>query len=339
MFHPQSVIFETSAMEYELGRKLYDQFNSMNSVELIQAPLNKVKSIIMEDTLAKTYQKGKKTLVICRKRPGAFQTCKPSADYMLPLVSGCMGQCEYCYLHTQLGDKPYIRVNVNIEEILEQAKEYMLKQPEKIISFEGAATSDPVCVEPYTHALERSIRFFAKEEARFRFVTKYSDVDTLLDLPHNNHTEIRFSINTPRVRNAYEHYTASIDARIQAASKVIEAGYPVGFLIAPVFLYDGWKEEYRTMLEGLRSSISCKWQHPIFFEIITHRFTPKAKEQIAELFPESTLPMKEEERTYRRGQFGYGKYLYPKECLQEVKQYFSTILPIVFPEGTIKYIV
>jgi len=38
--------------------------------------------------------------------------------------------------------------------------------------FEGAATSDPVPVEPYTGALAETIRFFASQEhGKFRFVT------------------------------------------------------------------------------------------------------------------------------------------------------------------------
>ena len=43
----------------------------------------------------------------------------------LPLISGCIGQCEYCYLNTNLGDKPLYKVNVNIDDILYKAKEYI----------------------------------------------------------------------------------------------------------------------------------------------------------------------------------------------------------------------
>ena len=55
-------------------------------------------------------------------------------------------------------------------------------------------------------------------------------------LKHNNHTEIRFSINTQRVIDEYEHHTASANKRIEAAVKVGKAGYQIGFIIAPVFL-------------------------------------------------------------------------------------------------------
>lgn len=340
MFHPQRILFETRTLDFPMGKQIYDLFSKKEDVELIQCSPNKVKELITLDSTSATYQSGKRTLVLSKKKRSAFQTCKPSADYMLPLVSGCMGQCEYCYLHTKLGDKPFVRVHVNIDDILDRAKEYITASPDKITSFEGSATSDPVCVEPFTHSLATAIDFFAKEpQGRFRFVTKYDDVDSLLHLQHNNKTEIRFSINTEHIRSSYEHYTATVKARILAAQKVMDAGYPTGFLIAPVFLYDGWREEYFELIQNLRQTLPANPPHPVTFEVITHRFTPKAKELIGEIFPDSTLPMNEDERVYKRGQFGYGKFTYAKDDMRNVKEFFKQELGSAFPNGNINYIV
>ncbi len=341
MFKPKQVIFEKGVKEYEIGRMLYDEFISMPDVKVYdEVASNRIKSYIDGESIESFYRNGKQTLVVSRKKPGTFQTCKPSADYMLPLVSGCMGQCEYCYLHTQLGDKPYIRVNVNLEEIFDQASKYMEENKDKITTFEGSATSDPLCVEPYTHALKKTILFFAKEPlGAFRFVSKYSDVDGLLKLPHNNKTEVRFSLNTERVRSEYEHFTANITARIHAAAKMSRAGYPIGFLIAPVFVYEGWKKEYEELLKELADALPEDLPHRLFFEVISHRYTPKAKNLIQEIFPTSTLPMKDEERKYKYGQFGYGKYTYTKEDMQEIKSFFQEKLTCYFPECEIKYII
>lgn len=340
MFLPSQIIFEKGTLEYEMGKKIYQQFVLKEQVEIIECATNKVKSYITQETASATYQKGKKTLVVSKKKPGAFQTCKPSADFMLPLVSGCMGQCEYCYLHTQLGDKPFVRVNVNVEDILEKATKYIKESPEKIITFEGSATSDPLCVEPYTGGLEKTIEFFAREpRGAFRLVTKFNDVDTLLKIEHKGKTEVRFSLNTKQIRDTYEHTTASISARINAAAKMIEARYPVGFLIAPVFLYDNWKEEYASLLSELEAKLPKKRSHELFFEVISHRFTPRAKQLISEIFPTSTLPMEEEVRQYKYGQFGYGKYVYPKEEINEMKEFFHEMLPRLFPNCSIKYVI
>ncbi|MDF2567721.1 MAG: spore photoproduct lyase [Oscillospiraceae bacterium] len=340
MFVPKQALFDKRALNYPLGVHIYDQIKSKENIKIIETSGNKIKSIIENGDGENFYKKGKQTLVVGIKTKGEFQTCKPSAHYQLPLVSGCMGQCEYCYLHTQLGTRPYVKVNVNIDEILGQAEKYMASRPNDITIFEGAATSDPLCVERYTQALETSIRFFADHpNGRFRFVTKYNNVEELLNIDHRNHTEIRFSINTDKIIKAYEHHTASLSQRLKAAGKVIAAGYPVGFLIAPVFVYDGWQQEYEQLISNLKDSVSTNPSHLFFFEIITHRYTPRAKSIITEIFPNTTLPMSDEERQYKYGQFGYGKFVYPKENMNDIKSFFQEKIPFYFPESEIKYIV
>ena len=224
---------------------------------------------------------------------------------------------------------------------MKKAKKYTQTKKFNPTIFEGSATSDPVPVEPYTHALAKSIEYFGKDpDTRFRFVTKFTDIDTLLHLKHNGHTEIRFSINTDTVIESYEHATPRAKQRIEAARKVMKAGYPVGFLIAPVFIYPHWKEDYLMLIKMLKDFLPQEGlNYPVTFEIISHRFTPTAKNHILQVFEESQLPMDESERTYKYGQFGYGKYVYPKETIAEIKELFEFGLShLPFPYE-IKYII
>lgn len=340
MFIPKRVIFEKDSLETEVGKNIYNKIKNNPNIEIINASSNKIKSHIPGDNLFEQYKSGKQTLVVGKRKSLKFQTCKPSANYQLPLVSGCMGRCEYCYLNTQLGDKPFVRVFTNIDDVLNRAKEYIEERLPQITIFEGAATSDPIPLEPYTNALKKTIEFIGKEEkGRFRFVTKYNDVDTLLDANHNNHTEIRFSINTPTVINTYEHYTASIDKRIEAAVKVANAGYKIGFIIAPIFIYDNWQKEYKDLIENIKSKLPSEFNEQIIFEVISHRYTTKAKNRILEIFPETTLPMNDEDRKFKYGQFGYGKYIYTKDQLAEIKEFFIFNIKEIFPNSIIKYVI
>ena len=340
LFKPKRVIFEKGARSYPLGTHLYELFSSNPQIEIFEVATNRVKTHIPGENLHEQYHYGKETLVVGVKKSLKFQSCKPSAHYQLPLVSGCMGQCEYCYLNTQLGDKPFVRVHVNVDEILEQAQKYTNERLPHITIFEGAATSDPIPVEPYTHSLARCITYFgAQEHARFRFVSKYIDVDNLIDLPHHNHTEIRFSLNTDHIINTYEHHTPSSRLRIEAASKLSGNGYPIGFIIAPVFIYPNWQEEYGELLLNLKSKLPEKLPHPLIFEVISHRYTLRAKNRITEIFPNTSLPMNEDDRQFKYGQFGYGKYIYPKDELAEMKTFFTHILDDLFPNKVVKYII
>ncbi|HHY90571.1 MAG TPA: spore photoproduct lyase, partial [Clostridiales bacterium] len=204
MFRPRRILFEKDALNYEMAQNIFRRFQDDKDVEIIQLDSNRIQSHIPGSDLFSRYREGKKTLVVGVKKSLNFQSCKPSAHYQLPLVSGCMGQCEYCYLNTRLGDRPFVKVHVNVEDILNQARKYIDARLPDLTIFEGSATSDPVPVEPYTGSLQRAVEFFGEiENARFRFVTKYTDIDTLLDIAHHGHTEIRFSLNTPSVINAY----------------------------------------------------------------------------------------------------------------------------------------
>jgi len=340
MFLPKRILFEKDSLKFDMAKEILERFKNNDDVEIINLSSNKYKDHVPGNDLYSQYREGKRTLVVGTKKSLKFQSCKPSAHFQLPLVSGCMGQCEYCYLNTQLGDKPFIRVHVNIDEILNQAEKYIDERFPDTTIFEGAATSDPVPVEPYTHSLERAIIFFSsRKNARFRFVTKYNDVDSLLNLEHNGNTEIRFSINTPSIINRFEHATASLDKRIEASMKVSQAGYPIGFLIAPVFIYTNWKEEYHDMLIGLKDKFPHDLKYPVTFEIISHRYTTIAKNRILQIFPQSKLPMNDKERKFKYGQFGYGKYVYPKESIDEIKQFFTEEIEKLFSKKKVKYII
>lgn len=340
MLNPERVIFEKHALDYPMGKSLEEYFLQKTNVEKYYVASNRIKSTIPGDDLPNFYENGKRTLVVGLKKGSTFQACRPSAHYQLPLVSGCMGKCQYCYLNTRLGDKPYIKVNVNIDDILGQAEKYMQERLPSITLFEGSATSDPVPIEPYTHSLAQAIKFFAdSEHGRFRFVTKFTDIDSLTNIQHNGHTEVRFSINTDTVISQYELSTASRDNRISASCKMMKAGYRVGFLIAPVFLYPNWEEDYTNLLIRLKEQLPEKINYPLTFEIITHRYTTTAKNKILEIFPGTTLPMNDEERQYKHGQFGYGKWIYPKDAMAQVKAFFTEMIPKYFANGEIKYIV
>ena len=48
---------------------------------------------------------------------------------------------------------------------------------------------------------------------------------------------------------------------------------------------------------------------------------------------------RKDERKYKYGQFGYGKYVYTKEQLDEMKDFFVTEIKAVFPNSLIKYVI
>ncbi|MDW7650910.1 MAG: spore photoproduct lyase [Bacillota bacterium] len=335
-FMPKRVLFEERALAYPLGKKLWERFRAEGKEIRTIGSHNRVSGLPGE-TPAQKFRSAKETLVVGVRKTLEFASCRPSSDFQLVMSTSCPGMCEYCYLHTTLGARPVVRLYVNIDEILSAAAAVIDKRKPAVTIFEGAATSDPIPLEPYSGALAKAINFFAGQEmGRFRFVTKFSAVDSLLNLEHRKKTEFRFSVNMPEIIRRFEHGTPPLEERIRAAVKVFRAGYPLGFLIAPVFLEDGWREGYSDVLAMLRKEIP---DADPSFEVITHRFTTRAKANIEAIFPASALPLEQEERRFKYGQFGYGKYIYLREEMKEAEDFFAEEINRYFPAGNLLYFV
>jgi spore photoproduct lyase len=123
-----------------------------------------------------------------------------------------------------------------------------------------------------------------------RFVTKFTAVDPLLAIAHNNATRSRISINAPEVSRKLEGGVPNVEARIKALQKLAlpkEQGggaYPVGVVLAPIMPIENWREHYTALLNDLESALSTA---PDFtFELITHRFTEGSREPAAGMVPQ-----------------------------------------------------
>lgn len=338
LYMPQQVFFEPASLEYPLGRKLFSTFSEAG-VEMHRVPQRSFSRYITGSTGREKYAHSKKTLAVTVKKEIALDVCKPSADFQFELVSNCPGSCEYCYLQTTQGEKPFLRVFVNLEDIFDTIERHIYREEDRITTFEAASMGDPLALEHLTGSLAETIEFFGRlENARLRTVTKYSSVDTLTGLKHNGHTRFRFSVNSRYVIDHFEHNTASFAERLEAASRIISAGYPTGFIIAPIMVYEGWKEQYSELFERLRSSVGgLRPAEPFTFELIQHRFTAVSKKLILERFPGTGLDLDEEARALKWGRFGRYKYVYPKEVSTEIKSFITALINDYFPGSKTEY--
>ncbi|MNW29610.1 Spore photoproduct lyase [compost metagenome] len=336
-FLPDLVFFEPDALNYPKGQRIMDWVKAKDIRYRMTTSHNRITNLPGETEVEK-YRMAKKTLVVGIRKTLTFDQSKPSAEYAIPISTGCMGHCHYCYLQTTLGAKPYIRVYVNTDDILSAAKAYIEERAPEITRFEAACTSDPVGLEHITGTLGDLIRFMADEEfGRLRFVTKYHHVDPLLDIKHNGHTRIRFSINSDYVIKQFEPATSRFEERIEAAGKIARAGYPLGFIIAPIIWYDGWEEGYGELLRKLGDSLPQHATKDLTFELIQHRFTKTSKAVIEKRYPKTKLEMDIEKRKKKWGRWGQNKYVYPDEQQNALREFITERIFEHFPLSRIEY--
>ncbi|MEK8132775.1 spore photoproduct lyase [Paenibacillus filicis] len=337
VFVPELVYFEPDALEYPKGKRIHEWALREGLPIRMTSSHNRITNLPGESDLEK-YRIAKRTLVVGIRKTLKFDTSKPSAEYAIPVATGCMAHCHYCYLQTTLGAKPYVRVYVNTDEILAQAQTYINERAPEITRFEAACTSDPVGLEHISGSLKEYIEFMGKQPlGRLRFVTKFHHVEPLLDAQHNGHTRFRFSVNADYVIKNFEPATSSFQERITAAGKVAKAGYPLGFIIAPIIWHEGWEDGYAALLHKLKEALPPEATSNLTFELIQHRFTKTAKTIIEQRYPKSKLEMDEAKRKYKWGRWGQGKYVYPDEQANALREFITERIFESFPEATIDY--
>jgi spore photoproduct lyase len=336
-FMPRTVIFEPSALQYPVGEKIYRYFQD-KPVEIIKTPLSVFSKTLSELSEKQRYAKSKTVLAVTRNQQKKLQPCKPSADYQFALVSNCPGSCEYCYLQTNQSYKPYLKVYVNLEEIWETIAVHISKLQKPIVTFEASSNGDPLAVEHITGSVGATIEYFGKlVEGRLRIVTKFNNVNHIINKKHKGHTRFRISMNTDYVIKQFEHGTDSVQERLDAAEKLINAKYPVGFIIAPIIIYENWKEEYRNMFKNIYEKLKTTIPDDLTFELIQHRYTESARQRILVRFPNTRLDISNNNRRLKWGQFGQFKYIYQKEQEEELREYMHQMIRFYFPDARIEY--
>ncbi|HWI60319.1 MAG TPA: spore photoproduct lyase [Symbiobacteriaceae bacterium] len=337
-FFPDRLVVEEKALDYAMGRAVYDKVRAAG-VPVEHLPASNRSRTLTAAKTPKEYQAHKRVLVLAVQKKLEFETCRPSADFHLPLAGGCPGACQYCYLASTYEMRPFIRLYVNLEEILAEAADRIRIKAPDVTTFEGSSTADTLALEHLGGSISECIRFFADQEyGRFRFVTKFDTVDHLLNIDHRGRTKVRFSINSDHVIRNFEQHTASLVERVEAARKMADAGYPLGFIVAPIIRHDDWVEGYTDTFRLLADRLGPHAGGALTFELIQYRFTPKTKRVILSAYPKTKLPLEESERQLKPGKFpGAQKYVYPKEEAGEIESFMEMAIREMFPAATIEY--
>ena len=159
--------------------------------------------------------------------------------------NGCFYQCDWCYLKlTYRAAFPFITVRVQYDEIKKQLKKRLRKSNLPVMSNSGEL-ADSLSMEHLTRAAREFIPWFGKTGNGYLFMlTKSDNVDAILDLPHNGHTIIAWSINNEKVSQKFEIGAPSFQRRLEAAYKVQQAGYPIRIRLDPIVPFNGWQNAY-----------------------------------------------------------------------------------------------
>lgn len=334
MFKPDVIFYEENAYEYELGKRLLENYKRQNIPMTIIENHNNIEQMRKKEN--KEFPSMKRNLIIATRKTHKYVENHKVSDYLVPYTSsGCIAMCMYCYLVCNYNKCAYLRLFVNREYMLEKIKKTADKSDRNLV-FEIGSNSDLILENTITGNLEWTIENFKQQKkGKLAFPTKFDMVEPILNLDHQGKIIIRMSINPEEIIQKVEFGTSRLKARIEAINQLVEAGYIVGILIAPIILVQNWENLYEKLLKEVRIRLTGKAKKQVFFELIfmTYSYVHNAINQ--EAFPNAIQLFNKELMTGR----GRGKYAYKPAIKEEAKKYMKDLMQQYFPENEIKYIV
>ncbi len=178
-----------------------------------------------------------------RERTG----CVTQPMYQIHTIVGCPFRCAYCSLGF------VYNIMMNVDEYVARLDGWIAELAGDQTLFQYDNHTDTVCFEPEYGGTELLVRYFADKPARWLelYVGKSDNVDFLLPLEHRGGTIACWSVSGRTQSTAIELGAADMDARIQAARRMQEAGYGVRFRLSPIIPVRNWEAENRQLIERI----------------------------------------------------------------------------------------
>jgi spore photoproduct lyase len=234
---------------------------------------------------------GKQTLLLTRNRGAFIRSCPGTRAYtccgyqILHIGTFCTMDCSYCILQAYF-HPPLLQFFLNHGDMIRDL-DRLFTQP-KIARVGTGEFTDSLIWERWTDISRQLVTHFgAQQRAVLELKTKTTAVEGFAHLAHRHKTILAWSLNTERVIHGEERGSASLSARIEAAARCAQWGYPLAFHFDPMVIYDGCEEDYRQVISRLFERVPS--ERVVWISLGTFRFMPGLKPIITRRFLDSKI--------------------------------------------------
>lgn len=321
-FRPIKIYIDDRVKELPLTKIILQHFYNIPS------------EIIRDVSLIKKYlpmTQAKQQLLITRHDGEVIKKCQGTGDYVccnyftVSFSSNCHFECSYCILQDYLQNNPMITIFANMEEIFQAIQKQINSHPQTFFRLGTGELADSLALDSVTHLTKELIPFVAKQKnLLLELKTKSNCVENLLDLDHQKKTVVSWSLNPQTYGEQEELKTASIKERLEAARWIADKGYPIGFHFDPLLALPNWKEEYKKLIDTLRTQFDS--DEIAWISLGSLRFTSGLKDIVINRFPKSKIMFGEIFPSQD------GKLRYFKDIREELYGYVKNLVDEAFPD-------
>jgi spore photoproduct lyase len=243
---------------------------------------------------------GKHRMVVMPRRGSFLMGCPASSTQfaccgylVLVLASNCPMDCSYCFLQEHLANNPGFQVYANYQDAFDELDRLPRAGSGRNFRVGTGEMADSLAFDSLTAISRDLVSYFSEHQnLMLELKTKTDEIDNLLALDPRGRTLVSWSLSPMRVFANSEHHTAPPRLRINAARRVLEAGYKVGFHLDPLIAYPGAEQDYLDLLDDVFDAIPGKTI--AFFSIGGLRMTPGLRTAARRRFPADAMLLGEE---------------------------------------------
>lgn len=261
-------------------------------------PVTKVadKNAFLRDIGKTPLSAGKRALWLTNFKGPFLKPCPATGtDYLcceyrtLNEQTHCPLDCTYCILQNYL-NVPVITVYVNTGGIPREIDRLIRSEPRRLFRMGTGELTDSLALDPLTRFNEDLIRRVLGRKMILEIKTK-TDLTGHLPLIPRGNVLVSWSLNPDAFIRTEEHKAAPLEARLEAARKVLKKGYRLGFHFDPLLMLPGWQKEYAGLLEKLTAALPEK--EVMWISLGSLRYPPALKKTIEERFPKTKITSSE----------------------------------------------
>ncbi|MBN1515178.1 DNA photolyase [Candidatus Sumerlaeota bacterium] len=289
---PRTLLVHKAARPYGLAQHIIQRWKHgpIEEIDDPQAVIDRINA--GPDPLTE----GKRHLLLTRWPARFIKPCQGIVEsatccnyQIINIAQNCNLECTYCILQAYLNN-PLLVQYANIEDLMQELRELASANPDQPYRIGTGELTDSLALDPLTGVSAYLAEAFRTlKQCVIEFKTKTNHVEHLLamdDPPPN--TIVGFSMNAPEIARREELKTATLQERIDAAAKLQAKGFQLAFHFDPLIWHDGWRENYRAVIQQIFSRIDPE-KHIAWISLGAFRYPRSMKRTIRERFPGSTI--------------------------------------------------
>ncbi len=237
--------------------------------------------------------------------------------YYFSHMLNCLYDCRYCFLQGMYQSAHQL-LFVNYEDFATAITDRIEQHRNQPVWFYSGYDCDSLANDPTTEFVNYFVPLFASlDNAWLELRTKSTQIRGLLKQPPVERVVAAFSFSDQISHQQLEHGVPSIEKRIGAMQKLIEAGWAVGLRLDPVVYHLQYQTAFKQLLEQIFTTIDAERLHSV--SLGNFRLTRDHFRQISRLYPEEPLFAQQLE-------LKNGIVSYPESIEQQMMQFCKAAL-------------